>query len=54
MAHRYDRATYLANAVRLIFISVDKPEEQQRQVEQTIRDEIADIERQIAADRDGC
>ena len=52
--HRYDRAAYLANAIRLIFITVDKPEEQQRQVEQTIRDEIADIERQIAADRDGC
>jgi hypothetical protein len=48
----FDRAAYLAIAARQIFItSADPPEEQMRQVEQIIRDEIADIERQAAADR---
>jgi hypothetical protein len=47
----HDRAAFLATAARQIFASADEPDEQQHQVEQLFRDEIADIERRAAADR---
>jgi hypothetical protein len=47
-----DRAAVVAIAIRQILASTLNPQEQQLRIEQLLRDEIVNIERQITADRD--
>ena len=46
-----DRAAVVAIAIRQIVSQTRDPIELLRRIEQFLRDEIADLERQIAADR---
>jgi hypothetical protein len=52
---RSDRASALATAVLQLAADVElEPDELQLRLEQYLRDELADIERKIAADRRDC
>jgi hypothetical protein len=46
-----DRATVIATAIKRIIAGIRDPIELQHQIERLLRDELADLERQIAADR---
>jgi hypothetical protein len=52
---RSDRASAITTAVLQLVADVElEPDELQLRLEQYLRDELADIERQIAADRRDC
>ena len=52
MTRRFsDRAAVVAIAIRQIVANTLNPDEQQLRIEQLLRDEIVDIERQVTADR---
>ncbi len=51
MAHPTDRAAAIATAVLRIIADTLQGQELRQQIENALRDEIADIERQAAADR---
>jgi hypothetical protein len=46
-----DRAAVVTRAIMRIFADVRDPDEQHQQIEQYLRDEIADAMREAAADR---
>ena len=50
--HHHDRAAVVTIAIRQILASTLDPDEQQLQIEHLLRDEFADSEQQIAADRE--
>jgi hypothetical protein len=49
-----ERAVVVATAIRRILADVLDPDKRQLRIEQYLRDELANIERQVAADRSDC